>query len=366
MNLRTRAPSVGRGGRLVVIMLPDYTPVPAEGAQRLPLAALHAWEALGFGLFFHFGMSTFDGDELSRGDRPSTDYNPTRLDVDQWVQVARDAGARYAVLTAKHVAGHCLWPTSHNDYNVSTSSNRTDVVGAFVAACEKHGVRPGLYYCSWDNHNTFGSVTPSRTAWELAYTTQAYRDFQAAQIEELLTRYGKLVEVWIDIPGVLGAEGRRRQYDQIARLQPEALVMMNHGYGNGSSLKTHYAWPTDLMAIERDLPHSGHGYHPWHRLSLDGTLHSGKATVTRYEAAPAKDYYIPAEVCDPLGYEWFFRDHDRPRSDGELLGMRLICHARKANLLLNVAPDREGRLPELWTRSLLRLAKNFDRALTGW
>ena len=62
-------------------------------------------------MFIHFGMSTYDGDELSRGDKPASLYAPDKLDIDQWVSVARDAGMKYMILTAKHVAGHCLWPT---------------------------------------------------------------------------------------------------------------------------------------------------------------------------------------------------------------------------------------------------------------
>ena len=173
---------------------------PPEGAQRLSLAKLRAWEALEYGMFLHFGLSTFDEDELSRGDKPSTLYAPDQLDVDQWVQVARDAGMRYAVLTAKHVSGHCLWPSRHTNYHVGTSGNTTDVVEAFVTACQKHGILPGLYYCSWDNHHLFGSVTPSMTSFELGFTTAEYRAFQLAQIEELLAQYGPIAEVWVDIP----------------------------------------------------------------------------------------------------------------------------------------------------------------------
>jgi len=160
-----------------------------NGAQRLSLEALKQWEALKYGMFIHYGMSTYTGSELPDGTHPSTLYAPDRLDVDQWVSVARDAGMKYAVLTTKHVAGHCLWPTKLNDYHVGTSSNKTDVVEAFVSACEKRGVLPGLYYCSWDNHNRFGSVTPSDA--QLSFTTRAYMDFQTAQIQELLTQYGK-------------------------------------------------------------------------------------------------------------------------------------------------------------------------------
>lgn len=174
---------------------PQHPAAAERGAQRLSLKQLRAWEARGYGMFIHFGMSTFDGQELSRGDKPSTAYRPDRLDVDQWLSVARDAGMKYAVLTTKHVAGHCLWPTKLTDYHVGTSGNKTDVVAAFVNACRQRGILPGFYYCSWDNHHRFGSLTPSFTKWGEAYTTAAYREFQWRQLEELLTQYGEVGEV---------------------------------------------------------------------------------------------------------------------------------------------------------------------------
>ena len=208
-----------------------------KGSQRLSLAKLQAWEKLGYGMFIHYGMSTYTGTELDGGSNPSTLYAPDKLDVDQWVSVARDAGMKYAVLTTKHVAGHCLWPTKLNDYHVGTSGNKTDVVEAFVKACEKRGVLPGFYYCSWDNHNVFGSNTPTRTAnWQraqrdyllmvqMAFTTRAYMEFQSSQIEELLTQYGTIAEVWIDIPSVLPRFYRQELYDQIAGLQQSTATL---------------------------------------------------------------------------------------------------------------------------------------------
>lgn len=324
---------------------------PPQGAQRLPLDRLHAWEELGYGMFIHFGMSTFLGQELPSGAEPSSLYAPSTLDVDQWIQVARDAGMRYAVLTTKHVSGHCLWPSDHTDYHVGTSGNRTDVVEAFVTACARHGLMAGFYYCTWDNHHRFGSVTWSEAPLERAFTTAAYRDFQRAQIEELLTRYGPVGEVWIDIPGPLGHDGRREQYAQIASLQPEAVIMMNHGCTDGSSLRYEYAWPSDLMAIERFLPPSNRGYNPWFTVAQ-----------TRDDV---QDYYLPGEVCDPIGYDWFWVEGDTLRSDRELLGMRLIAQARGTNLLLNVPPDRRGIIPQETVEALTRLRRNMERIDSG-
>ena len=313
---------------------------PPDGAQRLSLDALRKWEQLGYGMFIHFGMSTFVGKELPDGQTPSKTYAPDALDVDQWIQVARDAGMRYAVLTTKHVAGHCLWPSKLTDYDVETSGDKTDVVAAFVKACEKHGLMAGFYYCSWDNHHTFGSKTPSMTAQ--SFTTPEYREFHLKQIDELLTTYKPVGEVWIDIPGLLGAEGRKIQYDQIAKLAPDAVIMLNSGFGDGSQIKKDYSWPSDLMAIERWLPSSNRGYEPWHRVD-------------------EKDYYVPGEVCDPIGYEWFHVDGDEPRRDGELLGMRLICKERRVNFLLDVPPDKSGRIPQPRVDALMRIQKNMER-----
>lgn len=318
---------------------------PGPGDQRLSLAALRAWEALRFGLFLHFGLSTFTGKELPPGDEPATLYAPERLDVDQWICVARDAGMKYAVLTTKHVAGHCLWPSRHTDYHVGNSGNRTDVVEAFVNACAKRGVMPGFYYCSWDNHHTFGSRTPSQVPWDQAYTTRAYQDFQAAQVEELLTQYGRIGEVWIDIPNVLPRGFRHELYRRIAELQPEAVILMNNGVGDGSDYSVAKYWPSDLVAIERFLPNSHTGHVKWREIE-------------------GRRYYLPGEVCDPIGRDWFYTPGDRPRSDEELLGMYLVSVSRGANLLLDVGPDPRGEIPLAARQSLARLRANIDR-VTG-
>lgn len=332
-----------------------------RGSQRLSLKQLRAWEQLEYGMYIHFGMSTFDGDELSKGDKPSSYYRPNKLDVGQWVSVARDAGMKYAVLTTKHVAGHCLWPSKHTDYHVGTSGNPTNVVEEFITACHKCGVLPGLYYCSWDNHHRFGSVSPTFTRWESAYTTSEYRDFQMAQVEELLTQFGPLLEMWIDIPTLLGHDGRRKQYEQIANLQPDAVIMMNNGFGDGTKLMLDATWPTDLMSIERWLPSSAKGYEPWHLLSHSGQLQRADASQLTYVPTSPEPYYIPGEVCDPIGYEWFWQDGDTLRSDAELLGMRLIARERKTNFLLDVPPDKSGLIPKDSIAALMRLRKSLEK-----
>ena len=200
-----------------------------HGDQRLNLKQLEDWEKTHYGMFLHFGMSTYLGEELPDGKAPASIYAPDKLNVDQWISVARDAGMKYAILTTKHVAGHCLWPSKHTDYSIKNSANKTDVVEEFIKSCEKRGIKPGIYYCSWDNHNRFGSKTPS-DGGEWAgmnsfpkdqkgnlppFTTSLYHSFQTAQITELLSDYGPIFEIWIDIPGVLGRGYRTYLYNYI-------------------------------------------------------------------------------------------------------------------------------------------------------
>lgn len=307
----------------------------SRGHQRLPLEKLQAWESLQYGMFIHFGMSTFVGQELPSGNDPLSAYAPESLDVDQWVSVARDAGMRYAVLTAKHVAGHCLWPSRFTDYTVANSPVTTDVVEAFVRACEKRGVLPGLYYCSWDNHNRFGSRTPSDGGQP--YTTSLYQTFQTNQITELLTQYGPIAEVWIDIPSVLGRGYRTYLYQHIAALQPDTIIMMNSGISEQREYNVEANWPADIIAIERRLPDPG-GFNKWR--TIEG-----------------KRYYMPGEVCDPIGREWFWVEGDLPRPDEDLAAQFNACHQRGVNLLLDVPPDRTGRIPDYFVAALQRLRR---------
>src|SRR5437763_11541583 len=97
-----------------------------------PTRALHEFEKLQFGVSFHFSMNTFTGNDYESGGVPASTYNPTNLDVGQWIRVAHDLGARYAVLTAKHMSGFALWDSANYHYEVDASPGDIDVVAVFV------------------------------------------------------------------------------------------------------------------------------------------------------------------------------------------------------------------------------------------
>jgi len=311
------------------------SPVPPSpnGAQRLALDRLRAYEKWAYGMFIHFGMSTYDGNEFSLGDWPSNAYAPEKLDVDQWVSVARDAGMKYAVLTTKHVSGHCLWPTAWNDYHVGTSGNPTDVVEAFVNACRKRGVIPGFYYCSWDNHNVFGSKTPTDVGWQLFYTSSEYEEFHWRQTGELLTKYGEIGEFWLDIPHALSRGFRQQLYTYMAELQPDMVVVANNGQC-AEPYPAHLAWPTDARTYER--------YDPW--LEVAG-----------------QRYYVPGEACETMAESWFYDPAAPLRPVNELLGYCLMARTRGVNFLLDVPPDRYGLIPNHYVQHLMALRAAMDR-----
>ena len=332
---------------------PAASPASAEqGGQRLPVAQLQKWEALQYGMFIHYGLATFAQNEFPSGKEPATLYAPDRLDVDQWVSVARDAGMKYIVLTAKHVAGHCLWPSKHTDYTVANSTDKTNVVEKLCQACEKRGVLPGLYYNSSDNRDRFGSrmlfdegvkswgemsniPKPSERLKPVTpFTSSLYQTFMTAQITELLTQFGPIAEMWIDMPGILGPGYRTFLYQEMARLQPQTVIMMNSG---GSDFSENRAWPSDLVSMERHVPSSG---------------------FSKWRTIRGKRCYMPGEVCDPIGKHWFWVAGDAPRSDETLVNLFNSCRKGGANLLLNVPADKHGLIPEESVQALMRLRKN--------
>lgn len=129
-------------------------PTDAPATERT--SQLAEWESLEYGMFIHYSMNTFSGIEIDAGATPAATYAPSALDVSQWIRVAKEAGMKYAVLTAKHTAGFCLWESEGYDCDVAKSGDKTDVVGEFMRACKKEGIKPGIYYCILDGHNEEG------------------------------------------------------------------------------------------------------------------------------------------------------------------------------------------------------------------
>ena len=158
-----------------------------------------------YGAFLHYGPAVFmTGDYCATPD-PKV-FNPTELDADQWVRVAKSFGAKHLVLSTKHHNGFCLWPTMTTGYCVRSSpwrNGRGDLVREVADACKKHGIALGLYYSGHDqhfpchsldrtNHTMKGPETP------MLANREAYWPVYRRQIEELLTNYGDIICLWLD------------------------------------------------------------------------------------------------------------------------------------------------------------------------
>lgn len=304
-------------------------------------AVLADWEALRFGMFIHFGMSTFTGQEFGAVTAEATEYAPTALDVDQWIRVAREGGMKYAVLTTKHCYGHALWDSRLTGYDVEAGPDKTDVVRAFVDACRRHGVKPGFYYLlGWDKVNQW------------ARTPRDYEAFCRGQIEELLTGYGPIAELWLDIPWDMGPDTAgvlARLYGKIKSLQPDCLVLLNQGFVDGSAVR---AMPPTYSHRVYDLPPVG----LWPK-----DINNGEVTPPPPAghdpmiAAGGKAYYLPMETCDTLAHKWFWEAGDALKSVRTLVRLYRSTVDKGANLLLDLAPDRTGRIPEATVKRLMEL-----------
>ena len=300
---------------------------------------------MGFGCSFHFGMPTFTGNDYDTGDRPASVYNPTHLDVRQWIRVARDLGAQYAVLTAKYMSGFCLWDSQGYDYDVAASGNKTDVVAEFVAACREYGLRPGFYYCILDPHNEgkfdWNSQIPDR-----------YFDLIKHHITELHSTYPNTFYQLFDITWKLNPSQRWTLYRLVKEHSPECIIVDNQGFKQSRSNQGRRcelaSWPTDVINGEDTLPPS-----------------QGHATQVK---VAGRTYYLPFETWLPTGpvyppmpwmHTWFWHPWYRTQSADVIAKAYKRCMAGNANLLLNLAPDQTGRIPEEAVQTMEAVARKI-------
>ncbi|QJD85545.1 alpha-L-fucosidase [Cohnella herbarum] len=295
------------------------------------------WQDMEMGMFCHFGMNTFCDREWGEGTDSPEKFRPSELDARQWASTARQAGMKYFILTAKHHDGFCLWPTATTDYSVAFSpwkDGKGDIVRECAEACREEGIGFGLYLSPWDRH-------------EPRYADPAaYDDFYADQLEELLTGYGPLVEVWFD---GAGSEGHTYDWERIMRIvrthQPEAMVF-NMGaptirwVGNEDGVAPYPCWNTAEAA----------------RLSM--------FTTESADWLPSTPKWVPAECDVPIRKDqWFWHPdaEDRLHSLEHLMDIYYRSVGHGCNLLLNVAPDDRGLLPDSDVRRVLELGAEVRR-----
>ena len=300
-----------------------------------------------FGMFLHWGLYAIPGRGewyMSGARMPAEEYErymreftAKAYDPRDWARRAKQAGMRYVVLTAKHHDGFCMWDTDTTDYCINHSPNTTDVVKAVADACEKYGIKLGLYYSEeldWHEPDgggyTFGHTNCGVMSWtnDWDFPENGKKDYARCfegkiktQMKEILTQYGDLCLIWCDTPMDIKPAQSRELYDMIKHYQPDCLV--NSRIGNGLG----------------DYRSTGDNEE-----AFDTAEGAGNAPDSRPGEALVRTglYECPATLNDTWGYKPFDQNWKSPDRVREL---RRSLNARGINYLLNIGPDPLGRLP---------------------
>ncbi|RYG43611.1 alpha-L-fucosidase [bacterium] len=266
---------------------------------------------LRFGMFLHFNMATFQDLEWGDPTGPTAAFDPTDLDTDQWARAAKSAGMTYGCLTTKHHDGFCIWPTKTKSDSILQTPKKLDVVKAYADSFRKAGLKVGLYYSILDLRGDIRhfNVTPEKI--------QRIKD----QLTELLTNYGEINVLIFD---GWDAPWSRIPYDEVPfeeiyalvkKLQPNCLISEL----NASQYPPTALYYSDIKAFEQNA-----GQH----LPSDSS--------------------IPAQSCVTLTDGWFWKQEDAGKelkSTKQVVEEWLVPQNRLfCNLILNAAPNREGKL----------------------
>lgn len=260
---------------------------------------------LGFGLFVHWSVDSQLGSVISHSlvgadeeycrryfeELPKT-FNPKRFDPDDWADLAKLAGTRYVVFTAKHHSGFCMFETKTTDFDILHTPYGRDVLAELVPALRKRGIAVGLYFSPddfwflWKQGTTIGRRRPGVTPQE----NPELMKYDRAQIRELLTNYGPIDIMFIDGP----AEGLR---ELCWELQPNVVVTRG-------AMKTPEQYVPGVAVRE-----------PW-------------------------------ETCMTMGTQWQFKPtNESYKSGGELIERLIETRAKGGNFLLNIGPEPDGTIP---------------------
>lgn len=189
--------------------------------------------SLKYGLFIHFGMQTF-ANPGEKGQVPASRFAPTDLDISSWVRVAKENGMDFAILTAKHETGFCLWESADYKYDVAHSPVRKDLVAEFVAACKDQGIVPGMHYSIPDAYNE-GTVKYKDPVGK------SYFNVIKKQLAELQTQHPDLQLIALDVAGRLSPVQLSELRQQIKRLNSSSVILGVDGYKGGLDGQTSHA-----------------------------------------------------------------------------------------------------------------------------
>lgn len=296
-----------------------------------------------FGIFIHWGIYSMYGQgewALNYNGLTHEEYKkmaggfyPANFNAAEWVSAIKAAGAKYICITSRHHDGFSMYDTKMSDYDIMDASPfKRDILAELAAECERQGIKLHIYYSliDWGRTDAPRGRTGKETGRPEATDPDTYFDFMKGQLTELLTNYGKVGCIWFD--GNWDHEDWEESYDWrydelyplIHSLQPSCLIGNNHHVAPYSG--------ENIQIFERDIP--GENTAGWH---------SGGVSTT-----------LPLETCQTMNGSWGYRMKDQNyKSHSELIRYLVSTAGRDANLLLNVGPQPDGRIP---SAALERLA----------
>jgi alpha-L-fucosidase len=303
------------------------------------------FNAARFGMFIHWGLYAIParGEWVRSVERMSQEeylgyfkeFNPSRYQPQEWAKLAKKAGMKYAVMTAKHHDGFCLWDTAFTDFKAPNTPAARDLVKEYLEAFRAEGIKTGLYFSLIDwRHPDFPHYGdrhhPMRD--NKAYGNEnrnfdRYLEFMHGQVRELLTHYGPLDSMWFDFSydSLTGETWKAAELITMARsLQPHLIIdnrLEGSGENSGSILTADPApWAGDFACPEQMIPPEG----------------------IRNELGKP----VPWEACITLNNHWGYAAADRHWKPADMVVRMLVeCVSKNGNLLLNVGPDAQGRIP---------------------
>ena len=312
-------------------------------ARLVPTPQQLEWQQMELTAFLHFGINTFTGREWGDGKENPALFNPTDFDAEQWVRSLKEAGFKMAILTAKHHDGFCLWPTKTTGHSVAASpwkDGKGDVVRELRDACDKYGIKFGVYLSPWDRNASCYGDSPK------------YNEFFIEQLTELLTNYGEVHEVWFDGANGEGPNGKKQEYDwtailsTIRRLQPRAVTAIMgddvRWVGNERGLGRETEWSATVLT-------PGTYARCEEQNKALGVKATSKDLGGRDMLVNAKElFWYPSEVDVSIRPGWFYhqQEDNQVKSLKHLTDIYFKSVGYNSVLLLNIPPHQRGRISD--------------------
>ena len=299
-----------------------------------------------FGMFIHWGLYAIPalGEWIMSEKRMKVEdyeqyfeqFDPTDYNPREWAKLAKKAGMQYAVLTAKHHDGFCLFDSALTDYKATNTKAGRDLVQEFLDAFRAEGLKVGLYFTLIDWHHpdypkyndAFHPMRQNEAYKDEKIDFNRYLDYMHGQVEEIVTNYGKLDILWFDFSydDMCADKWRAEELIQMVRKhQPDVIIdnrLEGSGEKNGSIVtETPNSYSGDFASPEMIIPPGG--------------------------MRDLKGNPIPWELCATLNNHWGYCYHDHTYKTPQTIIRKLVeCVSKGGNFILNVGPDAKGKIPK--------------------